>query len=320
MRVWRCATVSGLVTIVLALSSTAAWAACWEMPIDGGRILTAFGQRYASVTHRGVDISGSPGADVRTPAGGVVTFAGRVPADGGGTCGAVTVELPDGLRVSLLPLDAVFVSAGETVGRGAAVGSLAATGDDSSAEVHLHLGARRGSVYVDPTGWLPGPPVEAGTLVESAPQGGIVADAVSALGAPQVSAGAAASLAVSGGAGVVSPSLAPSPGMAGAGVDVPATGVSVACPAVSALPARPHAAGLPRSAALLPSAGLPAESAIAAAYPARMASRPSPAPWVASIALGIGLAGVGGAAIRERISRSGSVPCPVELRRVRGVG
>lgn len=143
------------VVICLAVASPAAADDAWSAPVDGCRIVLSFGAQYAGKTHSGVDLAADTGADVRSPADGIVTFAGAVPADGGGTCGAVTVELADGLRVSLLPLAEVFVSAGDRVSAADAVGTLAAAGDDSSGASHLHLGARRGSAYVDPTGFLP---------------------------------------------------------------------------------------------------------------------------------------------------------------------
>jgi len=117
-----------------------------------------------------------------------VTFAGTVPADGGGTCGAVTVEMADGLRVSLLPLAEVFVEAGDRVSAGEPVGVLAEAGDDSCSAAHLHLGARRGTAYVDPTGFLP-------VAVVDAPEttGEVVPDAAQPVAAtpPAVSAAAA---------------------------------------------------------------------------------------------------------------------------------
>jgi len=143
--------------LILAVTtvSPAVAGEAWSAPVDGCRIALPFGERYAGKTHHGVDLAADAGADVRAPSSGVVTFAGTVPADGGGTCGALTVELADGLRVSLLPLAEVFVEAGDRVSAAEAVGVLAAAGDDSCGAAHLHLGARRGTAYVDPTGFLP---------------------------------------------------------------------------------------------------------------------------------------------------------------------
>jgi hypothetical protein len=154
MRTRTCRGLSAAV-IALACVASSAHATGWVAPVEGCEIVTAFGAVYSGKTHRGVDLAASAGAEVSTPAAGRVTFAGRVPADGGGTCGAVTVEIADGLRVSLLPLGDVFVSAGEGLSAGEVVGTIAAAGDDSHAMPHLHLGLRRGDTYLDPTGLLP---------------------------------------------------------------------------------------------------------------------------------------------------------------------
>lgn len=153
----RTRTSRGLSVAVIALACvvSSAHAAGWVAPVEGCEIVTAFGAVYSGKTHRGVDLAAPTGAEVSTPAVGRVTFAGRVPADGGGTCGAVTVEIADGLRVSLLPLEEVFVSTGEDLSAGEVVGTIAAAGDDSHAMPHLHLGLRRGDTYLDPTGLLP---------------------------------------------------------------------------------------------------------------------------------------------------------------------
>jgi hypothetical protein len=134
---------------------SAVHAAGWCAPVDGCTVLLGFGDRYDSVTHRGADLAAPPGAEVSAPTVGTVTFAGWVPADGGGTCGAVTVDIGGGLRVSLLPLQEVFVSVGDPLAAGEVVGLLAASGDDSSAVPHLHLGLRQGDTYVDPGPYLP---------------------------------------------------------------------------------------------------------------------------------------------------------------------
>lgn len=150
----RMLAVSVLVWLAVAACAPA-HAAEWSPPVAGCVIVTPYGVSCASGTHRGVDLAAAAGAEAASPASGVITFAGRVPADGGGTCGAVTIELGDGLRVSLLPLGDVFVTAGDQVGAGEVVGTVADRGDDSCPGPHLHLGLRRGDTYLDPTGFLP---------------------------------------------------------------------------------------------------------------------------------------------------------------------
>jgi murein DD-endopeptidase MepM/ murein hydrolase activator NlpD len=163
--------VLGTVALALTVLAPAARAdgAAWVAPVSGCVIITAFGESYPGGTHRGVDLRAPSGAEVAVPAAGRVTFAGSVPADGGGRCGAVTVETADGLRVSLLPLALVFVTGGEEVVGGETVGIVAATGDDSNAEPHVHLGLRRGDTYLDPTGMLPSAEVVSPVAPDSQP-------------------------------------------------------------------------------------------------------------------------------------------------------
>ncbi|MBN2839347.1 MAG: peptidoglycan DD-metalloendopeptidase family protein [Coriobacteriia bacterium] len=132
-----------------------AWAAEWSPPVDGGGIMLPFGATYPGGVHRGVDLPAGAGAEVRAPSAGTITFAGTVPADGGGTCNAVTLETTDGQKISLLPLEGVYVRAGAAVFPGDPVGRLAAAGDDSSSAPHLHLSLREGDRYIDPTPMLP---------------------------------------------------------------------------------------------------------------------------------------------------------------------
>lgn len=128
--------------------------AAWAPPVGTPAIVTQYGVRCMTGRHCGVDLAAVAGAEVFSPEGGRVVFAGQVPADGGGTCGAVTIAFGGDLRVSLMPLAEVFVSEGGDVGQGECIGTLAASGDGSTAEPHLHVGLRRGDLYIDPTGFI----------------------------------------------------------------------------------------------------------------------------------------------------------------------
>lgn len=163
--------VVAVVALLVALAhASVASAFGWSLPVSGGTPTLGFGVAYPGGTHRGVDLEAAAGAEVVAPTGGTVTFAGRVPADGGGTCGAVTVELADGHRVSLLPLEGVCVAAGDSIAAGDVLGSLAASGDDSSGAPHLHVGLRSGELYLDPAPLLPcGGASAADPAPESAP-------------------------------------------------------------------------------------------------------------------------------------------------------
>ncbi len=143
----------GLAAVIIGCET--ACAGEWVMPLDGAVVCMPFGVAYAGGVHRGIDLSAEQGAQVRAPAGGTVVFAGVIPADGGGTCNAVTVQTADGLKISLLPLDAVYVQEGAAVAGGDAVGRLAPAGDDSTDAPHLHLGLRQQDRYIDPASMLP---------------------------------------------------------------------------------------------------------------------------------------------------------------------
>lgn len=135
--------------------------ALWAAPVADCSITLPYAASYQGRTHHGVDLAAPACAEVRTPVDGTVVFAGQVPADGGGSCWAVTLETGEGLRISLLPLDSTRVSAGGSVTAGEPVGALAAAGDDSGSEAHLHLSLRKGEAYLDPTAFLPTAPVQA---------------------------------------------------------------------------------------------------------------------------------------------------------------
>lgn len=95
--------------------------------------------------HRGVDLEAAPGDEVRSPAAGVVSFAGVVVGRG-----VVTVRHPDGLRSSLEPVTAA-VRAGDVVAAGDLLGTL----EPGGTHLGVHWGVRDGEVYRDPLGLLP---------------------------------------------------------------------------------------------------------------------------------------------------------------------
>ncbi|GIJ65173.1 M23 family metallopeptidase [Virgisporangium ochraceum] len=97
--------------------------------------------------HRGVDLAGSPGspgAAVLAAGAGTVAFAGTVAGRG-----VVSVSHPNGLRTTYEPVDAA-VRAGEPVGRGTRLGTLAAGHAGCPVAACLHWGLRRGDTYLDP--------------------------------------------------------------------------------------------------------------------------------------------------------------------------
>ncbi|MFA5844691.1 MAG: M23 family metallopeptidase [Coriobacteriia bacterium] len=128
-------------------------------PVSGGAVLLEYGARYTAPdgearAHQGLDIEADAGATVRACSDGDVVFAGPVPA-GGGVVLAVTLACAGGLRMTLLPLDALEVRQGARVSTGDTLGTLRSDGDASSPRTHLHVGVRRGETYLDPAAFLP---------------------------------------------------------------------------------------------------------------------------------------------------------------------
>jgi murein DD-endopeptidase MepM/ murein hydrolase activator NlpD len=102
--------------------------------------------------HRGVDFGAAPGAPVRSPASGRVTFAGPVAGPAW-----LTLEVTPGVLVTLGPLRGMAPSTGQAVTAGERLGTLA-SGHESGAPTRaaLHLSLRVDGVYVDPLPWLAG--------------------------------------------------------------------------------------------------------------------------------------------------------------------
>jgi hypothetical protein len=119
--------------------------------------------------HRGVDLEATMGEVVSAAAGGTVTFAGAVAGERW-----VTLRHADGVLTSYGPLAEVAARAGAVVGRGEAIGTVAA--GHAPIGVALHWGARRNGVYIDPlellaaTRWRPALIGPGGTRVGAAPE------------------------------------------------------------------------------------------------------------------------------------------------------
>ncbi|MBW3084506.1 hypothetical protein KEM60_00694 [Austwickia sp. TVS 96-490-7B] len=94
--------------------------------------------------HRGLDLVGTLGAQVRAPADGTVAFAGSV----AGRL-VLSIDHDGGLRSTYEPVDSTL-SVGTRVSRGDPIGTL--TGEDSHCPPRscLHLGVRQGEDYLDP--------------------------------------------------------------------------------------------------------------------------------------------------------------------------
>lgn len=151
----RCTVLAGASAVWLAWVSTAAAAGAFPWPAGRGDVLLAYGARYSAAggtrTHSGLDVGAVAGETVRAPCAATVAFAGSVPSGEGATAMAVSLDLPDGRRLTLMPLETVEVSAGDEVEAGEAVGPLAMSGDPSSEATHLHVGLKSGQTYLDPS-------------------------------------------------------------------------------------------------------------------------------------------------------------------------
>lgn len=101
--------------------------------------------------HRGIDVVGSQGQPVLAVDAGVVTHVGVIAGRG-----TVSVTHANGLRSTYEPVRGV-VATGSTVTEGQVLGSL--EGRSHCGGTCLHLGALRGSRYLDPRPLLGGGPV-----------------------------------------------------------------------------------------------------------------------------------------------------------------
>ncbi|RYV51783.1 M23 family metallopeptidase [Pengzhenrongella frigida] len=119
----------------------------YVLPLAGdpptARVFAAPAEIWAA-GHRGVDLAGAVGQDVRAPASGTVAFAGTVVDRG-----VLTIAHPDGLRSSLEPVQ-WSVSAGMPVVQGEPVGVIQAMPGHCAPATCLHWGVRRAEVYLDP--------------------------------------------------------------------------------------------------------------------------------------------------------------------------
>jgi hypothetical protein len=128
----------------------------WTWP-SGGPVLRPFvlgDDPYAGGQHRGIDVGGELGSDVRAPASGTVSFAGTVPGSGK----TITLQTADGYAVTLLQLGELLVAKGDAVEEGVVVARIGPSADSVTTEPHVHLGVRVAADpdgYVDPLALLP---------------------------------------------------------------------------------------------------------------------------------------------------------------------
>lgn len=131
------------------LATTARPAARWRWPLRvRAPVLRVFAAPASAwgPGHRGLDLAAGTGAAVLAVEAGRVTHAGVIAGRG-----TVSVEHRDGLVSTYEPVHAT-VGVGDVVAVGEVLGILepGAAASHCGARVCLHLGARRGSGYVDP--------------------------------------------------------------------------------------------------------------------------------------------------------------------------
>lgn len=102
--------------------------------------------------HRGLDLAGSPGQQVRSATSGTITYAGQLAGRG------VVVVSQGPIRTTYEPVVA-SVRTGATVKAGQPIGRLSAAGSHCAPAVCLHWGLRRGEDYLDPLSLLNSGPV-----------------------------------------------------------------------------------------------------------------------------------------------------------------
>src|SRR6478752_8157477 len=117
----------------------------WTRPV-AGRVVRPFvapRSRYGA-GHRGADLAAAPGTAVVAAGAGRVAFAGSV----AGTL-HVVVDHGGGLETSVSFLATITVRTGQTVARGAIVGTAGGTGPEHAVGV-VHFALRVAGEYVDP--------------------------------------------------------------------------------------------------------------------------------------------------------------------------
>ena len=100
--------------------------------------------------HRGADLAGRVGQEVRTTRAGEVVFAGRIAGRG------VVVVSHGATRTTYEPVRA-SVRRGDRVRSGQVIGTLRWSASHCLPVACLHWGLRRGEVYLDPLTLVGGP-------------------------------------------------------------------------------------------------------------------------------------------------------------------
>ncbi|MET0491941.1 MAG: peptidoglycan DD-metalloendopeptidase family protein [Actinoplanes sp.] len=116
-------------------------------PVQDARVVRRFDPppRPWLAGHRGVDLSGSPGAAIRAAGAGTIVYAGDVAGRG-----VVSVSHSGGLRTTYEPVVVQGLSVGESVAAGQEIGRLTDGHPGCPEAACLHWGLRRAGDYLDP--------------------------------------------------------------------------------------------------------------------------------------------------------------------------
>ncbi|TMR07943.1 M23 family metallopeptidase, partial [Nonomuraea zeae] len=141
-------TLLAVTVLILAIPTPHARASpsTWRWPLDGQpRVLRRFAPPPEPwlAGHRGIDLAAPVATRVLAAGQGTVRFAGPV-----GGKGVVTIDHPDGLRTTYLPV-APSVHRGQPVAEGAELGVIEASATHCQ-ESCLHWGLLRNTRYLDP--------------------------------------------------------------------------------------------------------------------------------------------------------------------------
>lgn len=115
-----------------------------------GRVIARFGASYRNIINKGLNIQGSPSADILAARAGRVVFYA---ADFGNFGKTVIIDHGDGLRSVYARASDVFVRPGDNVQRGSVVGRVGSSARDKNN--YLHFEIRKGALPENPLFYLP---------------------------------------------------------------------------------------------------------------------------------------------------------------------
>lgn len=123
-------------------------------PLPGSRLTSPYGNRISPIDgqiefHNGVDFAAACGTGMQASAGGTVVAAGLHNGTGGNR---VEIRHSSGIMTTYSHMQAISVRPGQSVERGAIIGSVGSTG--ASTGCHLHYEVWKDGVTVNPEDWL----------------------------------------------------------------------------------------------------------------------------------------------------------------------